>query len=182
MEAPVFPNPDLGKEVFKRNKEKRKLKFNKELEILALVLQFISFWFAAPEIVGERILKKLEAWFVNGIKIIVNIIIGSFFLFIVYRSYVSGKVLGRWMGKQSPVFAVVICSVILATILIIIIFRKRLMAADKKFTNITYQRVVRPFFDMLIKKEDLRLRSLALGAILFTIGFALQIFVILVKE
>ena len=70
MEAPVFPKLELGKEafkgLFKRNKEKRKLKFNKELEILALVLQFISFWFAAPEIVGERILKKLEAWFLNG--------------------------------------------------------------------------------------------------------------------
>jgi len=56
------------------------------------------------------------------------------------------------------------------------------MAADKKFKNIIYKRVVNPFFDMLIKKKDLRLRSLALGAILFTIGFAIQIFVILVKD
>jgi len=99
MEAPVFPNPELGKEVFKQNKEKRKLKFNKELEILALVLQFISFWFAAPEIVGERILKKLEAWFVNGIKIIMNIIQGSFLLFIMYRVNVSGERVWTMVGE-----------------------------------------------------------------------------------
>ena len=181
MEAPVFAKPELGKEVFKRNKEKRKLKFNKELEILALVLQFISFWFAAPAIVGERILKKVEAGLLNRIKIIMNIIQGSFLLFIMYRVNVSAQEFGRWLAEQSPVLAVVIFSVILATILILIIFRKRLMAADKKFKNIIYTRVVNPFFDMLIKKEDLRLRSLALGAILFTIGFAIQIFVILVK-
>lgn len=133
----------------------------KIITIFGLFFQFISFWLAAPEILGvewlkktENILKKLISQIPNYILIVFGIIIGIVLSESVTNFY--------WL-------------LIVATLLILITFlqKKIEMNLEKKISG--------PLLNKLIGSNTLRFTLLKFAAAFFTLGFVLQIIAVILS-
>lgn len=129
----------------------------KTLTIFGLFFQFISFWLAAPEILGvewlkktENILKKLISQIPNYILIIIGIIMGVILSESVTNFY--------WL-------------LIVATFLILITFLQKKL--EKKISE--------PLLNKLIGSNTLRFTLLKFAAFFFTLGFILQIVSVIIS-
>ncbi|MCG1037224.1 hypothetical protein [Polaribacter sargassicola] len=137
------------------------MKTIKILSILSISLQFLSFWLAAPEILGGEWLKKTESFIRSGIMVIPSIILGIIGMII-------GFLLDEGVGSLNLKLLI---PIILFFILIIIFYKKIKVWLDQKISK--------PILNKLIINDSFRFTLLRFAAILFTLGFFLQIITII---
>jgi hypothetical protein len=148
----------------------------KWINALGLLLQFISFWFAAPELLGVNTLKRFESTLRKFVASLPLIILLAFIL--VYA--VSMSVLGIMKGlkasevgleKNEMLQVYTIMGICLILYFVFLFFFKRI----KNWLDI---HLAQPLVSGLINNNKTRSSALIVGAILFTIGFLLQLVVI----
>jgi len=148
----------------------------KWINALGLLLQFVSFWFAAPELLGVNTLKRFEnslRKFVASLPLI--ILMG---IILVYA--VSLSALGIFKGieanekgiaKSDMIQVYLTMGVCFLFYLVFLFFFKRL----KKWLDIN---LAQPLVYGLINNNKTRSSALMVGAVLFTLGFLLQMLVV----
>lgn len=149
----------------------------KWLNATGLLLQFLSFWFAAPEILGDGFLKRMQVGlksFVTKLSVLVVIVV-------VLGYGLTFSVMGILKGMNATETPVTNYEMVqyyiafgLATLLyLIFIFNY------KKIRAFIDSRLAGPLIEKLILNADLRKNALITGAILFTLGFLAQFMAIL---
>ena len=129
--------------------------------IIGLVLQFVAFWMAAPEILGVDWLKRTETMIRLAISKIPQVILGIV-------GVASGMMFYHSMSS-SLIFAIV-----LMLIAIILIFYKKMETSlDGKISK--------PLLDKLILNNTFRFILLKYAALFFTIGFVIQIMLVIIS-
>ncbi len=124
----------------------------KWINILGMTLQFFSFWFAAPEILGEEKLKHYENKIKRYLSNIPTLVFGVPSIILIFAFIGSD---GKSSGNAES-------SVLL--LILAIIFRKGL---KRRFE----EKIMKPFLDTLIESDDKRQDYLRIAAALFTAGF-----------
>lgn len=148
----------------------------KWINALGLILQFLSFWLAAPELLGETTLKRFETGlrkFIAALPVLVFTLIA-----LGYGLYfgISGTLKGiraRQEGVPDQDFLPFMLSMAIATILYFILVFKY-----KKFISWIDLKYAKPITEALINNNQSRKNALIVGAIIFTVGFLMQLFVI----
>ena len=132
----------------------------KTINIVSLCFQFLSFWLAAPEILGvawlqkaETIIKKTILKIPNIFLMLISIIIGIFF----------ANGIHKYEIKTVGVFVVFF--------IIILVF-------SKKIRNFLNEKISTPLSKKLIINDSFRFTLLKAAALIFTVGFILQIIAI----
>jgi hypothetical protein len=141
-----------------------------------IMLEFLSFWFAAPEILGEERLRALERKVERGIRVLSNrprwmtlgvaVAVGMVLVRLgdpmirCIESAVSA-VASRVVGKVAGDILVFVLGAVLGWVW---------QALMPKLQD----RVLSPLLKILADDERIRQRSLAVGAVLFVVGFLLQ--------
>ena len=128
--------------------------------LLGLILQFVAFWMAAPEILGADWLKKTEEMIRKAINQLPQLILA---------------VLGMAMGvmfyhSMSSFFVFVV--VIMIIILLLIFYKKVEKLLDEKISK--------PLVNKLIINETFRFTLLKFAALFFTLGFLIQIALVII--
>lgn len=145
----------------------------KLLTAIGLICQFIAFWFAAPELLGESALKRMQSGIqklVTLIPIIISVIVifGYRLTFIImsgYNAYLMSKT-----GEISINPITYFVSFGLFTCLyMIFIFRY------KKIKAFLERKVAIPLTYKLLNSNETRKNALIIVAVLFTIGFLAQL-------
>lgn len=149
----------------------------KWLNILGMVLQFISFWCAAPELLGESAMKRLESGMTRFVaRIPVIIVFGGMLVYTlamagfgIYQGVSAGR--GERPAMDMTNYAILI-GVACALYLVFMFFYKRIIRHLEV-------RVAQPLVHRLVANADARRNALMLGAILLTTGFLMQLVVAL---
>lgn len=151
----------------------------KWLNLISIVLQFVAFWFAAPELLGAATLKRFELGLRKAIALIPMLI-----MFIVALGYgITFSVLGLLKGIKGSKEGITIIEfysfitvLTIATLayFVLIAFRKKLM----KWLDI---KLAKPLTEKLISNNEARSTALVIGAILFTLGFLVQLVIVLIS-
>lgn len=127
--------------------------------ILGLLLQFLAFWMAAPEILGVNWLRKTEGLIRKMISQLPQLILA-----------VLGMVLGvMFYHSMRSIFAFVV----------VIIFIGILLLLYKKLGQVLDERISRPLIKKLILNDTFRFTLLKFAALFFTLGFIIQIALVL---
>ncbi|MBS7332491.1 MAG: hypothetical protein KIG88_02690 [Weeksellaceae bacterium] len=133
----------------------------KILTLTGLTLQFISFWLAAPEILGPDWIVKTEDFFrklIRKIPTLVLSFLGAIIGVIFYQSIILDTIF----------ILVMICILFIS----VLVFHKRIeYFLDHKISN--------PLIQKLILNESFRFTLLKIAALLFSLGFVIQIFLAL---
>lgn len=131
----------------------------KVFTILGLVLQFLAFWMAAPEILGVNWLRKTEGLIRKMISQLPQLILA-----------VLGMVLGvMFYHSMRSIFAFVV----------VIIFIGILLLLYKKLGQVLDEKISKPLIKKLILNETFRFTLLKFAALFFTLGFIIQIALVL---
>jgi hypothetical protein len=144
----------------------------KWINAVGMLLEFISFWFAAPELLGESSLKRFEKGLKNLISIIpiliIFLVISAYGLTFAITGIVGGLKAsseGANPGEMSSFFTVIaICTFLY---MILMIFYKKI----KLFLEI---HLSQKLYQKLINNSEIRKSALIIGGILFSIGFLCQ--------
>jgi hypothetical protein len=140
------------------------------LNRIGLLLDFLAFWLAAPEILGEERLKKAESLverFIKAFPFVITIIIGLIVLVAyAYMGSVDVDNLFKTMQIDSPleirVYSALFCFTPILVAVLVPIIMVMLFATSQKLLTI------------MANDENIRKRALVIGAILFILGFILQ--------
>ncbi len=150
----------------------------KWINAVGLLLQFIAFWLAAPELLGEPTLRRFE----KGLKKLVTqlpiiviwlIVLGygiTSTLFSVMKGLDAAKN-GTTIGSMTSFY--ITLGIFSGVYFIFIAFYKRI----KKWLE---TKLAQPLVEKLINNTETRKQSLILGAVLFSVGFMLQFIVAVV--
>ncbi len=149
----------------------------KLLTAIGLICQFVAFWFAAPELLGESALKRMQSGIqklVTWIPIIVSllIILGYGLTFITisaYNAYQMSKT-GEVVIDPTKYF---VAMAIFTTLYIVFIIKY------KKIKSYLENKVAIPLTHKLLNSNETRKNALIIGALLFTIGFVAQFVAVL---
>ena len=149
----------------------------KLLTAIGLISQFIAFWFAAPELLGESALKRMQTGIqklVTWIPIIVSLVVilgyGLTFIFISgYNAYQMSKN-GEAVIDPTKYF---VAMAIFTSLYMVFIFRY------KKIKAYLENKVAIPLTQKLLHSNETRKNALIIGALLFTIGFIAQLLAVL---
>ncbi|HMT30478.1 MAG TPA: hypothetical protein PKD91_14480 [Bacteroidia bacterium] len=152
----------------------------KWINALGLLLQFISFWLAAPEILGEKALIRIS----SGLKKLVSNLSMAIVLLIILGYGLTFSIGGIMKGLEASRSGSSIqndsnflISMGIATFLyFIFIFRY------KKIRLFIDTKISGPLIEMFVKDEQIRKNSLWTGAVLFTTGFIIQFLIILLTD
>jgi hypothetical protein len=141
----------------------------KWLNILGLVLQFIAFWLAAPELLGVEALKRFE----TGLVKIISQLPGLLFGFLGFSLGIGLGIYGFYTGMQGDrekVFSsmYLMAGVMAVYVLFMVFFYKRLQVYLQR-------NVAEPLIEKLINNNQTRKAALVLGALFFTVGFLAQL-------
>jgi hypothetical protein len=142
----------------------------KWINAAGILLQFLSFWLAAPELLGIERLRAIEGR--------IRALIGRLPRLVFTLAGLSMAVFGTWFGihaATTPRFLhdhplalpVYFIGVTLLT-LPLILFQHRITAALDRW-------IVAPLLRRLIADEGIRLRALFLAAVLMTLGVIMQL-------
>ena len=132
---------------------------------VGIVLEFLSFWLAAPEILGEERLKALERRLEKEIKQLPDLLavlvaaLAGMLAAVVLMLVVAGEV--------TPVAAV--AGVVLMVVAAVA------TAAAAVVANKLQEKIAAPALRVLADDKRIRQRSLAVGGVLFVVGFLLQL-------
>ncbi|MGV0755076.1 hypothetical protein ACTS95_06160 [Empedobacter brevis] len=131
----------------------------KVFTILGLVLQFLAFWMAAPEILGVDWLRKTEGLIRKMISQLPQLILAVF-----------GMVLGvMFYHSMRSIFAFVVVIIIIAILLLLY----------KKLGQVLDEKISKPLIKKLILNDTFRFTLLKFAALFFTLGFIIQIALVL---
>ncbi|GEM53682.1 hypothetical protein [Empedobacter brevis] len=131
----------------------------KVFTILGLVLQFLAFWMAAPEILGVDWLRKTEGLIRKMISQLPQLILA-----------VLGMVLGvMFYHSMRSIFAFVVVIIIIAILLLLY----------KKLGQVLDEKISKPLIKKLILNDTFRFTLLKFAALFFTLGFIIQIALVL---
>ena len=149
----------------------------KWIAALALILQFLAFWFAAPELLGEKTLKRFEDGLRKFISLLPVIIFGLFVLGVSISYSVYGILTGIRASEEgvSPgdmMQYYVIIGISMLFYFVIVAFSKRII----RYMEI---RLARPLIQKLIHQSEIRKNALIMGAVLFTLSFMIQLTLVL---
>lgn len=133
----------------------------KIVSIVSISLQFISFWLAAPEILGSKWLQKAEVIIRKAIKTIPGLIM-----------LILGAFIGFFTPKALSGFNLKILIPLILLFILTIIF-------SKKIQKLLDEKISVPLLNKLIINQDFRFSLLKTAALLFTTGFILQIITII---
>lgn len=129
--------------------------------ILGLILQFVAFWFAAPEILGVDWLKKAERIIREAINKIPSLI-----------SLILGIVIGLLLYfTKSSIFWV-----LLITIIVAIQWKN-----TKRIEAYLDRKISQPIMNKLIISQNFRYLLLKFAAIFFTVGFIIQLIIVVIS-
>ncbi len=136
------------------------------LNRIGLIMGFISFWFAAPEILGEENLKKLSvtlgasfgciSFLLFVIMLIGSLLVTVVLLFLIFDS----------LDLDSEYL---ILFFLIGYLLVIWFFHELLPDITNKFLNL-----LKRILSQLADDKNFRRKSLFFGGAFFVIGFALQ--------
>lgn len=129
--------------------------------IVSISLQFISFWFAAPEVLGSKWLQKAEAIIRKVIKTIPG-----------FLMLILGAIIGVLTPKALSGFNLKLLIPLILLFLVTIIF-------SKKLQKMLDEKISVPLLNRLIINQSFRFSLLKTAAILFTLGFIIQIITII---
>lgn len=143
----------------------------KWINIIGFVFQFLSFWFAAPELLGSDTLKRFEEGLIKLMSRLPALLLGG-----------GGVVFGLMMGiygvykgasadaqtNYTQTFFIIIGISVLYFVLILF-YKKIERWIERKFAK--------PTIENLIKNNESRKTALMIGAVLFTVGFMCQLVV-----
>lgn len=149
----------------------------KWLNAFGLLLQFLSFWFAAPELLGDSFLKRMQ----GGLKTFITKFSLVILLIVVLGYGLTFSFLGIIKGmkaSENPIsqnemiqYYIVFGFATIAYMIFILNYKK-----IKTWLDV---RVAGPLIEKLILNPDLRKNALISGAILFTLGFLIQFAIII---
>lgn len=150
----------------------------KWVNAIGLLLQFIAFWLAAPELLGEPTLRRFE----KGLKklvtqlpmIIIWLLILGYGVTSIILSLLKGLDAAKNGTTESSMMAFYIN--LAAVSLLYFIF----IAFYKRFKKWLEERLAQPLVEKLINNTETRKQALILGAVLFSVGFILQFVVAVV--
>lgn len=128
--------------------------------LLGLILQFVAFWMAAPEILGVDWLSKTEEMIRKAINQLPQLILGAL-----------GMAMGVMFYHSMSSFFVFIV-VIMIIILLLIFYKKVEKLLDEKNSK--------PLVNKLILNETFRFTLLKFAALFFTLGFLIQIALVII--
>lgn len=128
--------------------------------LLGLILQFLAFWMAAPEILGADCLSKTEEMIRKAINQLPQLILGAL-----------GMAMGVMFYHSMSSFFVFIV-VIMIIILLLIFYKKVEKLLDEKISK--------PLVNKLILNETFRFTLLKFAALFFTLGFLIQIALVVI--
>lgn len=147
----------------------------KWVNAIGLLLQFVAFWLAAPELLGEPTLRRFE----KGLKklvtqlpmIIIWIVILGYGVTSIIISLMKGLDAARNGTTESDMMAFYIkLGIVSGLYFIFIAFYKRIKKGLET-------KLAQPLVEKLINNTETRKQSLILGAVLFSLGFMLQFMV-----
>lgn len=150
----------------------------KWINAIGLILQFIAFWCAAPELLGQatmlRMQKGLEKLLSRIPLIFFTIVILGYGIFFGVRGVLKGIEASQTHNVTAGEMWSFYISLGIATLLygLLMFFYKPL----RRYLN---DKVAVPLVENMIHQTSMRRQALALGAILFTLGFMLQLLAIL---
>lgn len=142
---------------------------------IGLLLQFVAFWLAAPELLGEPTLRRFE----KGLKklvtqlpiIIIWIVIIGFGVTSLVLSLMKGLDAARNGITENEMNTFYIkLAIVSGLYFIFIAFYKRIKKGLKT-------KLAQPLVEKLINNTETRKQFLILGAVLFSLGFMLQFIV-----
>ena len=149
----------------------------KWLAIIGLTFQFLAFWFAAPELLGESTLQRFQ----DSLKKVISIL-PILIIFIVILGYgLTFSILGIVKGIQASEEGIqqaefynyfIVMGISTLIYFVFIGFYKRI----KRWLE---NRLAIPLVNQLIENSHARSSALVVGAVLFTLGFVIQIVVLI---
>ncbi len=149
----------------------------KWINALGLILQFLAFWFAAPELLGASTMARLEKgltkFFSKLPLIFILLLIGFYVGFYVIGAMVKGIKAGSEGIEKAEIMQFYIELGIASTLYFLLI------AFYKKINAWLYNKMAVPLILRLIHENETRRIALFIGAILFSIGFLMQLGVII---
>lgn len=128
--------------------------------LLGLILQFLAFWMAAPEILGADCLSKTEEMIRKAINQLPQLILGAL-----------GMAMGVMFYHSMSSFFVFIVFIMII-ILLLIFYKKVEKLLDEKNSK--------PLVNKLILNETFRFTLLKFAALFFTLGFLIQIALVVI--
>ena len=151
----------------------------KWINAFGLLLQFVSFWFAAPELLGVNTLKRFEAGlrkFVSSLPLILMMVVVLGFAISLSVMGILKGVEGGEGGLTKPemiqfIIVLIVCMIFYA---VFMFFFKRI----KTWLDL---HLAQPLITGLINNNKARSSALIVGAALFTLGFLLQLFVVIIS-
>lgn len=144
----------------------------KWINIIGLCLQFFAFWFAAPELLGKEAMQRFQAGLIKIIGQLPAIFFGAFGILagggMAYFGVRSGMEASAGSSMNPLITMGFILGFSILYLLYIILFRKRTQRfIENKFAT--------PLIEKLIINNEARQSALIIGAVLFTVGFFLQL-------
>tara|TARA_B110000046_G_scaffold47701_1_gene52740 strand:- start:2209 stop:2667 length:459 start_codon:yes stop_codon:yes gene_type:complete len=144
----------------------------KWINLFGLILQFLAFWFAAPELLGKSTLERFEL----GLKRLVSAIpmIVIMLIILLYSALTAG--IGIYKGmkgaseglEEGEMMNYLITLGLAMVVYFIFIF------ASKRIQRWLAKTVADPLIDKLIDQGETRKNALIIGAVIFSVGFLLQ--------
>lgn len=146
----------------------------KWLNITGMVLQFLAFWFAAPELLGAETLRRFEKGlqkFIAKIPLFVTLAVMAaygvtFLVMSLMKGIEGGK---RGMEASEIISFYIILGTCTLVYFVFILFYKRI----NKWLD---TKIAQPLTHRLIHSNETRRTALLTGALLFTTGFLLSLF------
>lgn len=134
----------------------------KTLQIWIDVLEFLSFWMLAPELLGEKRMQQLEKGFLKLEPAMPGILFG-----------LMGFAFGKSMAKLAKVFGEE--EWWLYTVIgIMVVYLALMFFYLKDLAQFIANRIFRPFFQHLSESGAFRTQLLKMGALLFTVSFGMK--------
>ena len=150
----------------------------KWLNALGLLLQFLSFWFAAPELLGTSALKRFEIALRKFLAfiplLIVMVVIAGYGVSFTIIGFIKGMDAAENGMETSEMYSymAVFFSATIAYFIFMYYYK-----GIKKWLDV---KVAKPLSEKLVHSNETRSTALAIGAVLFTIGFLLQFVLIII--
>lgn len=151
----------------------------KWLIAFGMFLQFISFWLAAPEIMGDGALKRLNQFLKNMVSnfslIIITLLIAAYGVTFFINGIVTGMKAseGTLTSNQTNSYFISLTVGTIAYMFFMFRYKKIRLWLDEK--------IAVPLVNKFTFDERFRRNSLLTGALLFTFGFLIQIIILLIQ-
>lgn len=143
------------------------------MNIIGLCLQFAAFWLAAPELLGESTLKRFE----KGLEKLVASIPSILLLMIMslYGGYFFYKGLTGIIASQDGGIEESEMINYFVKLGVFSLFYMMYMFMYKRISRFIKTRISEPLIHKLINNNESRKNALIVGAIVFSLGFFLQL-------